>query len=132
MNSIDAFKHYKHDVSGKFTELAQVIESFDENAFGEKANYEMFHAIHEAVVKMMRSSKKFLQENLQQEMVLKVSKALPAGEHSKFTINGVTIRLEYSEKQMTYFLNPDESELKEEEAIAVIQTLFPMKSVVRE
>jgi hypothetical protein len=62
MNSIEAFRHYKHDIVGKFRDISTAINSLDEKTYNDPENLEIFQAVHEVLVKMVNTSESTIYE----------------------------------------------------------------------
>lgn len=64
MNSTEAIRNYKHDISGKFKDISMAINSLDENSFNDPEAHEIFHAVHEVILKMVKTSEYTIQNHL--------------------------------------------------------------------
>jgi hypothetical protein len=62
MNSIERFRHYKHDIVGKFRDISTAINSLDENTYSDPENLEIFEAVHEVLEKMVVTSRQTILE----------------------------------------------------------------------
>lgn len=130
MNSNNAIRNYKHDISGKFNDIKSAINSLDEKSFEDSDNNEIFHAVHEVLLKMVKTSRNTILENLKQDIVLVVSDKEPDLTLSKLQIEGVTVRYEIKNKKMTYFLFTLENKGEVKENVAKIVCLLPVKTIV--
>ena len=104
MNSSNTIRNYKHDISGKFKDISSAISSMDESAFNDPENNEIFHAVHEVLLKMVKTSRNTMLENLKQEIVLVVSDKEPELSLPKLQIEGVTVRYEMKNEKMEYYV----------------------------
>src|SRR5665647_2355645 len=103
MNSNNPIRNYKHDISGKFRDISTVLSSMDEEVFDDPANNEIFHAVHELLLKMVKTSRNTMLENLKQEIVLVVSDKEPELSLAKLQLEGVTVRYELQADSMKYY-----------------------------
>lgn len=104
MNSSNTIRNYKHDISGKFKDISTALSSMDENAFNDPDNNEIFHAVHEVLLKMVKTSRNTMAENLKQEIVLVVSDQAPDLSLPKLQIEGVTVRYEMKDERVNYHI----------------------------
>ncbi len=56
MNSTEAMRIYKHDIAGKFRDISTAIKALDENSFNDPEAREIFYAVHEVILKMVKTS----------------------------------------------------------------------------
>ena len=129
MNSNNTIRNYKHDISGKFKDISSAIESLDESAFENLENNEIFHAIHEVILKMLKTSRNTMMENLNQEITLVVSDKEPDTCLSKLQIEGVTVRYEMNNEKVRYFYYQDENKGEVEANLAIVKCLLPIRVV---
>jgi hypothetical protein len=132
MNSNNVIRNYKHDISGKFKDISTAINSLDESAFNDVTNNEIFHAVHEVLLKMVKTSRNTMLENLNQEMVLVVSDKEPDLSLAKLQIEGVVVRYEMKNENMKYYYFQFENKGEAKEHIATILSLLPVRSVLNE
>jgi hypothetical protein len=102
MSSTNIIRNYKHDIAGKFKDISTALNAMDESAFSDPSNNEIFHAVHEVILKMVKTSRNTMIENLKQEMVLVVSDGEPDLNMPKLQIEGVVVRYEVKEGEMQY------------------------------
>ena len=129
MNSINPMRNYKHDISGKFKDITTALASLDENAFQNPENNEIFHSIHEVLLKMVKTSRNTMIENLQQEIVLVVSDKEVDRSLPKLQIEGVTVRYDLVQGQMEYFLFKKENEGDLNYSIGSIIACLPIRNI---
>ena len=129
MNSNNVIRNYKHDISGKFKDIGTAIANMDESAFNDAGNNEIFHAVHEVLLKMVKTSRNTILENLKQEIVLVVSDKEPDLSLSKLQIEGVTVRYEMKDECMKYIYAKSENQGSVEVGIKVLKTFLPIKTV---
>ena len=102
MNSNNAIRNYKHDISGKLKDISTAVATMDESAFNDPENNEIFHAVHEIILKMVKTSRNMMLENLKQDILLVVSDKEPDLEMPKLQIEGVTVRYELNSAEVKY------------------------------
>jgi hypothetical protein len=56
MNSTETFRNYRHDITGKFKDITMAINSINESTINDPESLEIFEAIHEVLVKMVKTS----------------------------------------------------------------------------
>ena len=132
MSSIDTIRNYKHDISGKFKDISTALASMNENSFNDPTNNEIFHAIHEVLLRMVKTSRNTMIENLKQEMVLVVSDQEPDTSLHKLHIEGVTVRCEMGTKEVKYFYFKSENDGDAKENLEVLKKLLPIKMITFE
>ena len=110
MNSTNPLRNYKHDIAGKFKDINTALAAMNENSFENPENNEIFHAIHEVLLKMVKTSRNTMRENLKQDMLLVVSDKDPILDLPKLQIEGVIVRYESTAAQVTYSLHLSENE----------------------
>ena len=130
MNSNDVIRNYKHDISGKFKDIGTAIASMDETAFNDATNNEIFHAVHEVLLKMVKTSRNTMLENLKQEMVLVVSDKEADLSLSKLQIEGVTVRYEIKNDLVKYYLYLSENVGNPIFLFGKIHSALPVKEIV--
>ena len=62
MNSTEKMIKYKHDTIGQFRDLNMAISSLDASDFEGEEKLEVFHAVHEVLLKMVKTSEITLKE----------------------------------------------------------------------
>lgn len=105
MSSIDFMRNYKHDISGKFKDIVTALSPMNNEAFDDPEKYEIFHAIHEVLLKMVKTSRNTIQKKLKQEIVLLISDQLPDVTLDKLQIEGVVVRYVIQNSLVTYHLS---------------------------
>lgn len=129
MSSTNVMRNYKHDISGKFKDISTAIAGMNEDAFNDPENNEIFHAVHEVLLKMVKTSRNTMLENLKQEIVLLVSDEAPDLTVPKLQIEGVTVRYEMKDERMEYFYFVEENSGDAKSNIAKIVCVLPVKSI---
>lgn len=132
MNSTEAFRNYKHDIVGKFKDVSTAINSLSESSFDDSDNNEIFHAIHEVILKMVKTSRNTILEKLNQELVLIISDQNPDTSFSKLQIEGAVVRYEIKKDVMNYYLYSQENTLEIPLLVAKLVALLPIKNIIRE
>lgn len=132
MNSSKTIRNYKHDISGKFKDITTAINTLDEKSFEDDDNNEIFHAVHEVLLKMVKTSRNTILENLKQEIILVVSDNEPNVSLSKLQIEGVTIRYELMTKSTVYFLFLNENKGNPAFLLGNVFAVLPIKKIRNE
>jgi hypothetical protein len=132
MNSNNTLRNYKHDISGKFKDISTALASMDDHALNYPDNNEIFHAIHEVLLKMVKTSRNTIAQNLQQEIVLIVSNQRPNMELSKLQIEGVTVRYEVQAESMKYYFYTSENQGDPNINIGKLSAFLPFRGIVNE
>lgn len=132
MNSSNPIRNYKHDIFGKFKDIGTAIADMDEEVFNDAGNNEIFHAVHEVLLKMVKTSRNTMLENLKQEIVLVVSDKEPDLSLSKLQIEGVLVRYLTTNEKMTYYYFTEENKGDAKENVAKIVCLLPVQSIASE
>ena len=57
MNSTEIMIKYKHDIIGQFRDINAAVASFEASDFEGPKKLEVFHAVHEVLLKMVDTSK---------------------------------------------------------------------------
>jgi hypothetical protein len=132
VNSTEAFRNYKHDIVGKFKDVSTAINSLSESSFDDSDNNEIFHAIHEVILKMVKTSRNTILEKLNQELVLIISDQTPDTSFSKLQIEGAVVRYEIKKDVMNYYLYSQENTPEIPLLVAKLVALLPIKNIIRE
>jgi hypothetical protein len=128
MSSNSSMRNYKHDITGKFKDITTALNALGDDAFLDPENNEVFHAIHEVLLKMVKTSRNTILENLKQEMVLVVSDKAPDTNLEKLQIEGVTVRYQMNNERMTYFYFEKENEGDREQDLKILEAFLPIES----
>ncbi len=56
MNSTEMMIKYKHDIIGQFRDINAAVASFEPSDFEGQRKLEVFHAVHEVLLKMVKTS----------------------------------------------------------------------------
>ena len=129
MNSTN-LRNYKHDIAGKFKDISTALASLDEKSFDDPKNNEIFHAVHEVLLKMVKTSRNTMIENLKQEMVLVVSDQEPDTSLPKLQIEGVTVRYEMNAQEVRYLCFKNENDGDVVVNTGIICAFLPVKRVI--
>jgi hypothetical protein len=62
MNSTEALMHYRHDITGKFKDITMAINSINQDTIYDPESFEIFEAVHEVLLKMVKTSEKTIKE----------------------------------------------------------------------
>lgn len=129
MNSIEAIRNYKHDISGKFKDISMAINSLDENSFDDPQAHEIFHAIHEVILKMVKTSKKTIINNTNQEVDLIMTSDEPNIKLPKLQIDGITVRYLAKDSSIRYIYYYAENQGPVEMHIELLKILVPFRNL---
>lgn len=108
MSISSTWRDYKHDVVGKFHGVNSAIQSMDESSLKKPETYEMFHAIHETLMRMVKSSKDLMTTHLEQEMKLVVVENVPEGAE-RVRINDLALYAKITGKEATFYYPQSEN-----------------------
>jgi hypothetical protein len=129
MNSIEAFRHYKHDIVGKFRDVSMAINNLNENSFNEPEANEIFHAVHEVILKMLLTSRNTIHKKLNQKIELVVIDEKPNTSLPAIKIEGITIRYELSETLMKYVYSKSENNGSVESHLESLKLMLPFRDL---
>lgn len=129
MNSTEAIRNYKHDITGKFKDISMAINTLDENSFTDLQDHEIFHAVHEVILKMVKTSRNTIANLLNQEMTLVVTDIEPRLDLPKLQIEGIVVRYESNGPDLMYIYSKSENLGSVDAHIHVLKTLLPFKLV---
>lgn len=130
MNSIEAICNYKHDIAGKFKDISTAISALDEKSFDDAENNEIFHAIHEVILKMVKTSRNTIAQKLYQEILLVVTNDNPDMNLPKLQIEGITVRFTGDNSTIKYvYSKPENEESLVDVHSGNLKTLLPIKSL---
>ncbi len=132
MSSNSTMRNYKHDITGKFKDITTALNAMGDDAFEDPENNEIFHAIHEVLLKMVKTSRNTLLENLKQEIVLVVSDQEPDTSLPKLQIEGVVVRYEMKDGDMRYLYSSKENSDDLKQNLAKISCLMPVENIIRD
>ncbi|MFA6023572.1 MAG: hypothetical protein WC781_05780 [Candidatus Pacearchaeota archaeon] len=130
MNSNNSFNHYKHDICGKFNDISNAISLMDESVFNDQEKNETFHAIHEVLLRMVKTSRMTILDNLKQELVLIISDQTPNLKLSKLQIEGITVRYESLMNITNYYYFESENSGNIDSNTGIICALLPVKKII--
>ncbi len=129
MNSTEAMRIYKHDIAGKFKDISTAIKALDENSFNDPEAREIFYAVHEVILKMVKTSRETISHKLNQEILLFVTNAAPDINLPKLQIEGVNLRYIEDNSTIMYLYSKTENEGSLDVHIGVLKILLPIKFV---
>ena len=129
MNSTDAIRNYKHDIAGKFKDISMAISTLDENSFNDPEAHEIFHAVHEVILKMVKTSRNTIANSLNQEITLIVTDAEPDLDLPKIQVDGVMVRYCGDNSSLRYVYSKVENKGSVEVHIEVLKALLPIKAI---
>ena len=132
MNSTEAIRNYKHDIAGKFKDISSALSALDEHSFENPETHEIFHAVHEVILKMVKTSRNTILNHLSQDNLLIVTDAAPDVSLPKLQIEGVVVRYSGHEGTVTYFYSRQENEKNEEVKLQAIKSLLPINQIIFE
>ncbi len=129
MSSIEVIRNYKHDIAGKFKDISTVLNALNETSFDDLDNNEIFHAVHEVILKMVMTSRETMVENLNQDIVLIVYDKEPDLSLSKLQIQGVSVRYEIKRERVNYYYSRIENAGSVEVDCEMLKLVLPIKSI---
>jgi len=129
MSSIEVIRNYKHDIAGKFKDISTVLNALNETSFDDLDNNEIFHAVHEVILKMVMTSRETMVENLNQDIVLIVYDKEPDLSLSKLQIQGVSVRYEIKRERVNYYYSQIENAGSVEVDCEMLKLVLPIKSI---
>ena len=132
MNSTEAIRNYKHDIAGKFKDISSALSALDEHSFENPESHEIFHAVHEVILKMVKTSRNTILNHLSQDNLLIVTDAAPDLSLPKLQIEGVVVRYSGQDGTVTYFYSRQENENNEEVKLQAIKSLLPINQIIFE
>lgn len=132
MNSTEAIRNYKHDIAGKFKDISSALSALDEHSFENPETHEIFHAVHEVILKMVKTSRNTILNHLSQDNLLIVTDAAPDLSLPKLQIEGVVVRYSGQDGTVTYFYSRQENENNEEVKLQAIKSLLPINQIIFE
>ena len=129
MNSTEKMIKYKHDTIGQFRDLKAAIESLDASDFEGSDKLEVFQAVHEVLLKMVKTSRNTMAAHLNQQILLVVSDGDPDTNLPMLQIEGVAVRYSGDDSSLRYVYSKMENEGSLDVHIWVLKTLLPIKCV---
>jgi hypothetical protein len=130
MNSTETLRNYKHDIAGKFKDISMAISELDESSFSDPEAQEIFHAVHEVILKMVKTSKRTIANSLNQEITLVVTDVEPNLDLPKLQLEGIVVRYENKGSLLRYLYSKLENHGPVETHLEVLKTLLPFKSII--
>jgi hypothetical protein len=126
MNSSEVLRNYRHDTVGKFKDISTAIEGFDENSFQDPEMTEVFHAIHEVLVKMVLSSKNTMKSKLSDRFQLEISHDNPNPNLPLLKLGEVAVRSQIDVKgiKYIYFVAENKGDLNSD--LIVMKAMLPI------
>jgi len=129
VNSNEAFRNYRHDITGKFKDISMAINSLTEESLKDPLAFETFHAIHEVILKMLNTSQGLITKSLSQNIELIVTDCKPDPSLPNIQIEGLNIRYLSSQNKFSYIYSTHENEKISEEKIIFLKLLIPFKEL---
>lgn len=129
MNSTEVIRNYKHDIAGKFKDISTSISSLNESSFNDSEAVEIFHAVHEVILKMVKTSINTIANSLNHEISLVATASEPNLVLPKLQIEGIVVRYETTGQNLKYIYSKVENQGSFEVHVEVLKTLLPFKGV---
>lgn len=129
MTILSELQNYKHDTSGKFKNLTQVINEMDEESLQNPDNLELLMSIHECFITMINSSVNFISSLPGNEMILHLGTKPEGSQLSTIRMNEFTLFYEVKGQKISYYLNEFPQNLTSSEIIEKIKVLFPLTKI---
>ena len=120
---------YKHDTVGKFKDINAVVSNLNEASFSDPKNLELFHMVHEAITKMVITSKEVIRQSYERPMILKVVDVQLGDSLKKIQIDGLNLRLDFNENGIIYYYSVNENKEDLRIACGKLLALLPLKEV---
>ncbi len=127
-NNINIVK-YKHDTIGKFNTITSMIAPLDEKSFDDSQSSELFHAVHEVICKMVRTSRQTIFSKFKNEILLIIQDECNDVDLPKILIADISVRYLSSEKSITYFLSLAENTENICFLLGKLFSILPIKKV---
>lgn len=131
MSSIEVWRNYQHDIVGKFRDIDAAVKALEASSFEDQTNNEIFHAIHEVLLKMLWTSRETMLANLKQQITLQVSEQKADSKLPKLLIEGLTVRYKLSPQEMTYYYFTEENPGPVEVGLSKLSMLLPFREISR-
>jgi hypothetical protein len=132
MNSSDILRDYRHDISGKFNDISMAIKSISEDEINESASFEIFHAVHEVILKMLFTSNAMMKFHLSRDIELLLSDYGFDQNFPKIIFASITVRYDLDDVHLKYYLSPRENREDLEKIIEILDFILPIKTISRE
>lgn len=132
MNFNNSLNHYKHDITGKFKDITSVVSLFDVSTLQDAKNLELFHAVHEVLLKMVQTSRQTILESMGESIELIITDREVRVELPQVVIQGLTLRYLLDSKGLSYFLYLPENPQDLFFTFGKVSALIPFKSVKNE
>ncbi|HXH31903.1 MAG TPA: hypothetical protein VNJ01_13925 [Bacteriovoracaceae bacterium] len=129
MSFSSVIKNYKHDIAGKFLNISSAINPMTDDVFKNPENNELFHAVHEVLLKMVRASRNTILQNLNQNMTLVVSDKDPDPTLLKLQIEGLLLRHSLTKESVTYYLFTAENPGNLAFHLGKVHAVLPVKEI---
>lgn len=126
MNSTEVLRNYRHDISGKFRDITMAIKLLDENSFNHQEGMEIFHAIHEVILKMLKTSRDTIRKNSNQKIDFIVEDSSPDLSLPRMVIEDLVVRLQTNGTDLRYIFYKMENKSHTSQNIEILKALLPL------
>lgn len=127
MSYSNSLRNYKHDITGKFRDISTVISGLDESSFEDPSQHELFHAVHEVLIKMVRTSRQVIAKNVSQAIVLKISDQKWEKDQN-ISMGSFSVGIEEQDSAVHLFLNVSPDPMAASFQLGQVLTLLPVKA----
>lgn len=119
---------YKHDTTGMFKDISFAISKIVDLNFKGTESLEMFEMVHEAFLRMIKTSKELIRHSHEQEIVLRVVDSIE-GPFKSVLIDSLNLKLDITENHIIYYYPVNENKEDLQLACGKLLALLPLKEV---
>ena len=127
-----SLQNYKHDVVGKLSYIDRLVSPITEDDFHSKSKDEVFLAVHESILKILKTSKETILQRSNPQIKLTISGRAPDRALSILKLGKCIVRADASESIPAYFYFTQENAHGLAFAIGCIESLLPVNEIVSE
>lgn len=125
-----SLQNYKHDVIGKLSHIDKLVSPITEADFRSKTKDEIFLAVHESIIKILKTSKETLLQRSDWQIKLTISERSPSPDLPILKLGKCVVRAEVSEGAPSYFYFTQENTHDLAFAVGSIESLLPINEIV--
>jgi hypothetical protein len=127
-----SLQNYKHDVVGKLSFIQKIVSPISETDFYNRSKDEVFLAVHESILKILKTSKETIIQRNSPQIKLIISGGAPDPSLSVFKLGKCTVRADASGIISDYFYFTQENTLNLVFAVGRIESLLPITEITSE
>lgn len=120
---------YKHDITGKFKDVSAVVNQIDQSTFDKAEGLELFHMVHESVIKMVKTSKEVIRCSFEIPMALHIVESELAPSIKKVHVDSLVLGFKFIDGTFTYYYNKNENDEDLRIACGKLLALLPFNVV---